>query len=332
MSLKTNQLIDYSIVVPVYQNEGSLDETFRKLKDNVIDKNPQYSAEVIFVDDGSTDKSFQILLNLYKSFPELVVIVKLTRNFGTYPAIIAGYEKARGDCIINISADLQDPPELIDEMLSYHFKEDFNIVICNRSSRDESFYRSLTSKIFYSTIKKLCFPTMPKGGFDFMLISRKVKEVILQDLEADFFLQGKILWTGYDIQYIPYKRRKRENGKSQWTFSKKLKWFVDSVMSYSFFPMRLMSSLGVLIALIGFVYAVIVFFQRLLLDDFIYGWAPLMIIILILSGFQMLMLGVIGEYLWRTLSQTRNRPQYLIAEIVEHTKVEGAMHKSKTEC
>ena len=313
--------IDCSIVIPVYQNEGSLAETFKKIKNYVIDKNSQYSVEVIFVDDGSTDKSFQILRKLYDLYPELIVLVKLTRNFGTYPAIIAGYEKARGKCVITLSADLQDPPELIDEMLNYHFNENFNIVICHRESRDESIYRVLTSKLFYGTVRKLCFPNMPPGGFDYMLISHKVKTAILQDLEADFFLQGKILWTGYDIKYIPYQRKKRESGKSQWTFSKKVKWFMDSVMSYSFFPIRFMSTLGVSIALTGFLYAVVVLFQRLLTEDYIYGWAPIVILILILSGFQMLMLGVIGEYLWRTLSQTRNRPKYIIAEIVENDEI-----------
>jgi polyisoprenyl-phosphate glycosyltransferase len=309
--------IDCSIVIPVYQNEGSLEKIFKKLIDHVIDKNPQYSVEVIFVDDGSTDKSFHVLKKLYDAYPELIVIVKLTRNFGTYPALIAGYEKARGKCIVNVFADLQDPPELIDEMLNYHFKENFNIVICHRESRDESAYRLLTSKIFYGTIRKFCFPDMPSGGFDYMLISHKVKKAILQDLEADFFLQGKILWTGFDIKYIPYERKKRESGKSQWTFSKKVKWFMDSVMSYSFFPIRFMSAIGIAIALTGFIYAVVVFFQRLMTEDYIYGWAPIVISILILSGIQMLMLGVIGEYLWRTLSQSRNRPKYIVAEVIK---------------
>ena len=317
MKHKTVKLVDYSIVIPVYQNEGSIEATFKALKENVIDINLQYTTEVIFIDDGSTDNSFEILMNLYEAYPELIIVIKLTRNFGTYPAIIAGYEKAKGKCVINISADLQEPPKLIHDMLKYHFKDNYNIVICNRESRDEGVYRTVTSKIFYSVIKKLCFPNMPSGGFDFSLIGNRVKNEILHDLEADFFLQGKILWTGYKIKYIPYKRRKRESGKSQWTFSKKLKWFIDSLMSYSFFPIRFMSASGIFISLIGFIYAVVVFLQRLLSDDYIFGWAPIVILILVLSGFQMLMLGIIGEYLWRTLSQTRNRPKYLIDDIIE---------------
>lgn len=317
MKSKPGKFIDYSIVIPVYQNKGSLDKTFNSIKKNVIDRNPEYSAEVIFVDDGSTDGSFHDLINLYEAYSELIVIVKLSRNFGTYPAIIAGFEQATGKCVINLSADLQDPPELIHDMLHYHFEKDYNIVICTRESRDDGIFTRITSKIFYGVIKKLCFPNMPVGGFDFSLISDRVKNVILRNLEADFFLQGKILWAGYNIKYIPYKRRKRETGKSQWTFSMKLKWFIDSLMSYSFFPIRFMSAFGIILSFIGFLYAIVVFFQRLLSDDYIYGWAPIVILILILSGFQMLMLGVIGEYLWRTLSQVRNRPKYIIDEIVE---------------
>jgi len=166
-------------------------------------------------------------------------------------------------------------------------------------------------------IKKLCFPNLPIGGFDYSLISDRVKDEILRNLEADFFLQGKILWSGYNIKYIPYKRGKRESGKSQWTFSKKIKWFIDSLMSYSFFPIRFMSAFGIILSFIGFLYAIVVFIERLLSDDYIVGWSPIVILILVLSGFQMLMLGVIGEYLWRTLSQVRNRPKYIIDEIIE---------------
>jgi len=317
MNLKNNQSIDYSIIIPVYQNEGSLEKTFNALKTHVIDKNSRYSSELVFIDDGSTDNSFTVLKGLQKKYPELIIIVKLTRNFGTYPAIIAGYEKARGSCLINISADMQDPPELISEMLYAHFNEDYKIVICHRESRDESAYRSITSRIFYGVVKKYCFPNMPIGGFDFILISSKVKNEILYDLEADFFLQGKILWTGYDIKFIPYKRRRREEGVSQWTFSKKIKWFIDAIMSYSFFPIRFISAMGILIALVGFIYAAIVFFQRIFIEDYIYGWSPIVILILILSGVQLIMLGLIGEYIWRTLSQSRKRLQYVIDEVIE---------------
>ena len=133
MKSKINKSIDYSIIIPVYQNEGSLKETFHTLKTNVIDKNPQYSSEIVFVDDGSSDGSFQDLIALYEAYPELIVIVKLTRNFGTYPAIIAGFKQAKGKCVINLSADLQEPPELIHDMLRYHFVKNYYLNYLNYS-------------------------------------------------------------------------------------------------------------------------------------------------------------------------------------------------------
>jgi len=315
MKSKSKELVDYSIVIPVYQNKDTLEGTFELVKQNVIDRNPQHSAEVIFVDDGSTDGSLKDLIKLYKAYPELIVLIKLTRNFGTYPAIIAGYKQATGKCVINLSADLQDPPELIHDMLHYHFIENYNIVICNRESRDENIYRRITSRLFYGVMKKLCFPNMPIGGFDYILISEKVKNKILNSLEADFFLQGKVLWTGYNIKFIPYRREKRKKGKSHWTFSKKVNWLIDSLMSYSLFPIRVMSIFGITLSFSGFLYAIYVFIERLLSDDYVAGNAAIVILILILSGFQILMLGVIGEYVWRTLSQARDRPKYIIEEI-----------------
>jgi len=317
MNEKLKKSVDYSIVIPVYQNKGTLSKTFQLIKKDVIDKNPQYTSEIIFVDDGSTDESLQEIIKLHDEYPELIVVLKLTRNFGTYPAIIAGYQQATGNCVINLSADLQDPPALIHDMLHYFFNENYNIVICNRQSRDDGVYRRITSKLFYGVIRKLCFPNMPVGGFDFSLISNIVKNDILRNLEADIFLQGKILWTGYDIRFIPYKRSKRETGSSQWTFTMKLKWFIDSLMSYSLFPIRAMTIFGIVLVFIGILFAIYVLFERLFTDDYVSGFTTIVMLILSLSGFQILMLGVIGEYVWRTLSQVRNRPKYIIDKIIE---------------
>ena len=190
MKIKSKNLIDYSIVIPVYQNKGSVEETFELVKKDVIDRNPQYSAEVIFVDDGSTDGSLKDLIKLYDAYPELIVIIKLTRNFGTYSAIIAGYNQAKGKCVINLSADLQDPHGLMNDMLHYHFIENYNIVICSRESRDENIYRKITSKLFYGVIKKLSFPNMPMGGFDYILISDKVKNEILKN-KVDWYMTAE---------------------------------------------------------------------------------------------------------------------------------------------
>jgi dolichol-phosphate mannosyltransferase len=278
----------------------------------VIDRNPSKSYEIIFIDDGSYDGSYEKLTQLKKKNPENIKIIKFTRNFGQVPAIIAGYQHANGECIINISADLQDPPILINDMMKSYETEQYEIVICQRRTRDESFFRKWTSWFFYTMMKKLSFPDMPPGGFDFMMISRKVKESILSNKESNIFLQGQILWTGFSRKFIPYIREKRHSGSSKWSLSKKIKYLIDGVLGYSYLPLRFMSFLGFIISFLGFAYAVIIIVSKILGDIPIKGWAPLMIVFLILSGIQMLMLGVIGEYLWRTLDQVRDRPLYVI--------------------
>jgi dolichol-phosphate mannosyltransferase len=309
--------VDFSIVIPVFFNQGTLKKTYQILREEVINGSQGRTGEVIFVDDGSREGSLDGLVKLKEEFPkDNIKIIKFTRNFGQVAAIKAGYQIAKGTCVINISADLQDPPQLINQMLDHFYNDNYEIVVCTRESRDESFLKRKTSRLFYGIIKHLSFTNMPIGGFDFVLISNKVKTIILERPEANPFWQGQILWPGYSVKFIPYKRRKREVGKSRWTFSKKVKYLIDGVMSYSYLPLRLISITGILLAFGGFLYAAIIFFARLF-GSIPVGWAPLMIVILVLSGIQMLMLGVIGEYLWRTLDQVRNRPTYIIEKIYE---------------
>ena len=309
--------IHYSIVIPVYCNEGSLEKTYDKLQEEVITYNKGRSYEIIFVDDGSYDSSFAELTKLRSRDPEHIKLIKFTRNFGQVAAITAGYHLARGECIINISADMQDPPSLINNMLDAYFNENIEIVICTREARDETLFRTITSKIFYKIMKKLSFNNMPIGGFDFVLISEKVKKIILSKQEANAFWQGQILWTGIDIKFIPYRRAKREVGVSQWTTSKKTKYLIDGIMAYSYFPLRIMTVTGLIVSILGFIYAIVIFIAKFFGGVPTQGWAPLMIILLVLSGIQMLMLGIVGEYLWRTLDQVRNRPAYIIDKIYE---------------
>ena len=310
----------YSIIIPVYCNEKTLKELLVSLKNDVINKNKHLNAEIIFVDDGSNDDSYNKLQQLKKVHSDLnCTIIKLTRNFGQGPAIFAGYEHARGDCVVNIAADLQDPIEIINEMLHYYFEKNYKIVLPIRRSRHDSFFRNFASKIFYWIIRKLSFKNMPVGGFDIFLIDNKIAKFIIGSKESDPFIQGQILWSGYKPKYIFYDRKKRFEGKSKHTLSKLTKFFIDGVMSYSFLPIRMMSYIGIIISIIGFFYG-----SYIVYDHITYtgpprplGWASLMIVILLVSGFQMIMLGIIGEYIWRTLSQSRGRPQYIIEEMIK---------------
>jgi polyisoprenyl-phosphate glycosyltransferase len=290
---------------------------------DVIVRNPTLGCEVIFVDDGSEPHYFKKLLEAREKYPRLVKIIKLTRNFGQPSAVLAGFSHAKAKCVIAMSADGQDPAALMNQMLKAHFEEQYEIVACSRSSRDESYYRILTSKIFYSLMRKLSFDTMPTGGFDFVLLGRKALDTILRNQEAHPFVQGQILWTGFKTKFIDYRRERRKEGRSHWTFSKKVTYLIDGLLSYSFLPIRLMSVTGLCFAFLGFVYATVILVGKLTLGNPIQGWTPLMIGILVMGGVQMIMLGIIGEYVWRTLAQARNRDPYVIEAIYDIAEPAG---------
>ncbi len=309
--------VDCSIVLPVYYNEGSLTPTVESLREKVLAAQPGMSFEIICVDDGSGDSSLDELLALRKRWPQLLRVIKLTRNFGQVNALLAGFSHARGQCVVAMSADGQDPPELINDMLEAHVEEEMEVVIATRKGRDESLYRRATSRAFYSLMRKLTFPEMPKGGFDFVLMGRRALDVFLRNRDYHLFFQGQILWMGFTHKFIEYHRRAREIGTSRWTFGKKLTMLIDGVLAYSFTPIRLISLLGILVSAAGFVYAVVVVAAKLFWGNPTKGWTPLMVVLLLTSGVQMLMLGVIGEYLWRTLAQVRDREPYIVDRIYQ---------------
>lgn len=306
-----------SIVYPVYYNELNLRETLAELKRDVISKNPETKWEVVFVDDGSGDGSFGVCQELRRENPGLVRLVKLTRNFGQASALYAGFSEAKGDIVVMLSADGQDPAALIHEMLRIHREEQRHIVIATRTSRSESFYRSMTSRIFYWLMRRLTFSNMPPGGFDFVSMSRRVVELLLRNAEAHPFLQGQILWTGYDPKFIPYHRRERKAGRSRWTFDKKVSYLYDGVLSYSFLPLRIISTGGFVVAMIGFLYALLIIGTKIFVGIPVQGWAPIMVVVLLLGGIQLLVVGVVGEYLWCVLAQVRRRAPYVIESVDE---------------
>jgi dolichol-phosphate mannosyltransferase len=320
MSVSTDSVIDYSIVIPVYFNEGCLTDTMASIRNDVIARNPGLCCEVIFVDDGSGDGSLDELLRLREQDPQIVKVIKLTRNFGQVNAIMAGLSYARGKCVIVMSADGQDPAVLVNDMLKAHFEEGFEIVACARQGRDESLYRLLTSELFYAITRKLSFPNMPTGGFDFVLLGRRAQDALLRNQEAHPFFQGQLLWTGFKTKFIEYRRLERKVGQSRWTFGKKLTYLIDGVMSYSFFPIRFISGMGALAAIAGFLYALLIIIVRIIWGKRIPGWTPLMVVTLVMGGFQMLMLGVVGEYMWRVLAQVRNRAPYIIETIYDNVE------------
>lgn len=313
--------VDFTIAIPVYYNQGCLIPAFRDLEEQVFAKQQGKTYEVIYINDGSKDLSMDELLSIQRENPELVRIINLTRNFGQTNALMAGFSYARGKCVIAMSADGQDPPNIINDMLSAHFEEGYDVVIGTRSGRDESLDRVITSRIFYALIKRMIFPEMPSGGFDFTLMSRRALEIFMHNSRAHFFYQGQILWMGFRTKFIDYYRHTRIAGKSRWTFGKKITYLIDGVLAFSFIPIRIMSLAGITLACLGFLYALIVLLNKLIYGNPIQGWTPLMIVVLVLGGFQSLMLGIIGEYLWRTMAQVQNRDMYVIDSIYENKKI-----------
>lgn len=213
--------MDYSIIIPVYYNEGCLKPLMQSLTDVVFQKNPRYRGEIIFVDDGSGDNSLEELRQIQKDSTISTTVIQLTRNFGQASALLAGYRHAKGKCVITMSADGQEPPEVVNEMLRAFFEENYEVVICARSSRDESAYRTMTSRLFYYLMRKVSFSDMPKGGFDFWLLSRRASEALVRNADAHPFLQAQILWMGFRTKVISYRRRKRIAGVSRLSFGKK---------------------------------------------------------------------------------------------------------------
>jgi len=308
--------VDCSIVIPVYYNEGSLTKTFHALREKVFLAHPQLTFETIFVDDGSGDDSYAELVKLREAHRGLVRIIKLTRNFGQPAARLAGLRASRGRAVVHLTSDGQDPPELIGDMLR-EYQKGSEIVIGNRIGRDEGFWRVMTSRLFYGLMRRLSFPNMPAGGFDYVLVGRRALDVILANQDASPFFQGQVLWSGFRPAFVPYRRNRREIGRSRWTLGKKIKLLIDGVFGYSFLPIRAISLIGLLSALGGFALAAAIVLRKLLHGTTVPGWAGIVIVMLVLGGVQMLMLGVIGEYLWRGLAESRRRDLYVIETIDE---------------
>jgi len=300
-----------SIVVAVYQNEGSLVETHDRIQAAFEHDLPQHDYELVFVDDGSKDASWQEILDLQARDPRVKAIT-FTRNFGQMAAMLAGFKAATGDAVINISADLQDPIELIAQMVK-QWEAGSELVICFRASRSDPLFARFTSRVAYSVLR-MALPQIPRGGFDVVLMDRAVMDTFNAIDVRHRFFQGDLLWGGYRTSFIPYQRQERTVGRSQYNFWKRLKNFIDAVLDASYLPIRFITVLGVLTAALGFIWAVTIVISWIAGDSPFTGWAPLMVAVLVVGGLIMLMLGVIGEYVWRINEEVRKRPNYVVRD------------------
>lgn len=298
-----------SIIIPVYYNEDNLVPLYEDLKENFIDR-IDYDYEIVMVDDGSKDNSINVM-KMLKLRDDKIKIIKLSRNFGSHAAMLCGLNNCSGNCAVIKCADLQEPTELIIEMVD-QWQKDNNVVLAVREGREESKSREMFANMYYSMVKHLALPNMPNKGFDVYLLDRKVIDTISRMDERNSALTGQVLWSGFSTAYVYYVRKKREVGKSRWTLKKKIKLVMDSLFSFSNIPIVAVE-VGGAVSLIGAVVWIIVeLILKVLGHITIPGWTLLMIFQLFSFGVIMLTLGILGEYLWRTFDASRNRPTYIV--------------------
>jgi glycosyltransferase involved in cell wall biosynthesis len=303
---------ELSIVIPVYNEEAVLPALRERLCSFVARLTPLVS-EIILVDDHSSDRSPE-LLKQYCEQNSIFRYARLARNSGSHIATLAGLTQARGKCAVFLSADLQDPPELILQMLEL-WRLGHHVVWAVREQREGvSTLDVLLANTFYRLLNLLGEVNLPPRGSDFALLDRKAIDALLQSVGSDVSLGGEIARLGFSSEQIAYTKERRAAGTSKWTLKRKLKAVADAFVSFSYAPLRAMSFLGMACSLLGFAYALLVIIVRLSTRTPVQGWASLIVVVLVLGGVQMMMLGVLGEYLWRTLEAARHRPMYFIEE------------------
>lgn len=299
-----------SIIIPVYFNADTLEMLYEDMRERVLGVLGEY--EIVFVDDGSGDNSWEVM-NKIRENDANVVCVKLSRNFGEHAALLAGLNVCSGDCAVTKQADLQEDSALLLEMYE-SWKRGNKVVLAVRKERRENKVKVFLANMYYFLIRKMVNRNMPVGGCDCYLIDRQVIQVLQLLDEKNSSLTLQVLWAGFKTEKVFFVRKDREIGKSRWTLAKKIKLVLDSIMSFSYAPMKVMSWIGIAFNLAAFITLIMVIIEKFTKDTPIAGWASLMCVVLLGFGIIMLFLGVLGEYIWRTLDAARNRPPYIIDE------------------
>jgi len=301
-----------SILIPAYNEEAVLESLYQRLG-TLANNNKSYDFEFLFVNDGSRDKTLEII----KDFAEKdrrVAYVNFSRNFGKEIAMIAGFDHVTGDATVIIDADLQDPPELIPEMIKY-WEEGYDDVYAKRLSREgETWFKKFSSQLFYRILQKSTNIPIQIDTGDFRLLDRRCIEALKQIRESGRYTKGMFSWIGFKKKEITYKRDPRIAGKSKFNYPKLINFAIDGILSFTTAPLRISTILGMIISFIAFIFVVIVVIKAILFGDAVAGYPSLMAVILFLGGVQLLSLGIIGEYIGRIFNETKNRPLYLVEE------------------
>ncbi len=298
-----------SIIVPVYYNEDNLKPLYEDIKKKFIDV-IDYDYEIVMVNDGSGDRSWEVMKEL-KALDSNIKIYSLSRNFGSHAAMLCGIDHCTGDCAVMKAADLQEPTEMLHDMVA-SWQSGNNVVLAMRDGRDESHSQEFFANTYYDLVRRFALPSMPKGGFDMYLIDRKVMEVLSRLDERNSALTGQILWSGFQTGVVHYRRLERTVGKSRWTLKKKVRLVMDTLFSFSSAPITFVEIVGLLSFIGSIIWIIVEIVLKLTGAVDVEGWTLLMVFQLFSFGVIMMTIGILGEYMWRAFDASRNRPTYII--------------------
>jgi len=307
-----------SIIIPVYYNAESLWELFERFQLLELKLQARSVAlELIFVDDGSGDNSFEVLLAIKKQRPE-TKLVRLTRNFGGTASSWSGFPYATGDCIAVVAADLQEPPEQILPMLDA-WEQGHKLVFSHRRSRKDPFLTKLLAKLYYKVLDALVVKGFPQGGTDMILMDKSLLPYV-KGLAGRINYSLYLFWLGFETKFLPYDRAERKYGKSRWTFKKKFFYFIDTITGFSVTPLRLVSGIGLGVSLVSLIYGIKLVTYALLNGIEVPGFITLAVLISFSTAIIVTMLSIIGEYLWRIFEITSHHPKSVIAKNISGTR------------
>lgn len=303
-----NKINIISLIIPCYNEEKNVQALF----DSITQVLPEDKLEILFVDDGSSDQSLREIKNLAKVY-SAVKFISFSKNFGHQKALMAGLNVAKGDCVISMDADMQHPPHVIPQLIE-EWQNGFDIVYTIRKDKNISFFKKISSSLFYKIINWLSDVEIQKGTADFRLVDQKIVAELRKMNELHIFYRGLIPWIGFNTKGIEYEAEDRAFGTSKYTFSKMFSFALDGITSFSTKPLRLSIYLGLSIALLSFIYAIFVIFITLFTNMTISGWSSTISVILFIGGFQLIILGIIGEYIGKMYMENKNRPNYIIKD------------------
>jgi glycosyltransferase involved in cell wall biosynthesis len=307
---KNNLLI--SIVIPCYNEESNINTLYSTLKD-VLEKN-NYSFELVFVNDGSKDNTLKLLLEAHQK-DNRVKVIDLSRNFGKELALSAGLDFASGDCVIPFDADLQDPAEIIPKLIE-KYQEGYEIVNAVRTKREgETRLKKATSNLFYKIFNKFSSTKLEPNVGDFRLISRPALEVIKKMPERCRFMKGIFSWVGFNSTSVEFVRKPRNSGKTKWSYLRLIDLAINGITSFSTFPLRLAFLLGTIVSFFGFIYAIYIILQKIIFGNSVKGYPSIIVALLFLGGIELIVLGVVGEYIGKIYEEVKQRPLYVVKRI-----------------